>query len=49
MSKHELIASLKWKIEKWRNLHNKQPDPTYLTLIAQAKQELRKLTHVSQD
>jgi hypothetical protein len=43
LSKPELIASLKWKIEKWRTLHEQNPNDTYLILITQAQQELKKL------
>lgn len=43
MSKLELIASLKWKIEKWRKLHEENPNDTYLKLIQTAEKELRKL------
>lgn len=43
-----MIASLKWKIAKWRELHKTTPDNVYLELIAQAQKELRKL-HASQD
>lgn len=44
LSKPELIASLKWKINKWRELHKKDPDTVYLELIAQAKTQLENLT-----
>lgn len=44
-----MIASLKWKIHKWRELHKTSPDTVYLELIAQAQQELKKLNHASQN
>lgn len=43
-----MIASLKWKIDKWRELHKKDPDTVYLELIAQAQKELKRL-HASQN
>ncbi len=44
-----MIASLKWKIDKWRELHKTSPDAVYLELISQAQQELKKLNYASQN
>lgn len=43
MSKIELIASLKWKIEKWCEENKTNPNVVYEELIAQAQKELKRL------